>query len=175
MPKDKKPVELPEEEFKSKTQIKQEMHELQSLGERILALKPAIIAELPISERLRLALEETKRIKSHNARKRHMQFIGKLMRDQQIDLLRQAVDRQDTSSAEYNRIFHQLENWRDRLISDSNEALAEYLEHQPNADVQHLRQLIRNAKKELIEEKPPAHSRKLFRHLRKLAELKEKE
>ncbi len=174
MPRDKQPTELPEEELKSKTQIKQEMHDLQDLGRRLLELKPSVMAALPITERLRLALEETRRIKSNNARKRHMQFIGKLMRDQELELLLQAVDRQDTSSTEYNRIFHQLEKWRDRLINEDKEALSDYLADQPGADVQHLRQLIRNAKKELKEEKPPTYSRKLFRYLRELAELKEK-
>ncbi|MCL6415221.1 DUF615 domain-containing protein [Aestuariirhabdus sp. Z084] len=166
-------LDFDDEDYKSKTQVKQEMHELQALGMRLLELKPDVMAALPISERLRRALEETRRIKSHNALKRHRQFIGKLMRDEEIESLQQAVDRQDTSSAEYNRIFHQLERWRERLINESDAALQEYLQAYPTADIQYLRQLIRNSRKELEQQKPPASSRKLFRYLREQSELAE--
>ncbi|RRJ83714.1 ribosome biogenesis factor YjgA [Aestuariirhabdus litorea] len=166
-------VEFDDEEYKSKTQVKNEMHALQDLGMRLLDLKADVMAALPISERLRKALEETRRIKSNNALKRHRQFIGKLMRDEDIEPLQKAVDRQDSSSAEYNRIFHQLERWRERLIGEGDEALQAYLQAYPSADIQYLRQLIRNSRKELELQKPPASSRKLFRYLREQSELAE--
>ncbi|WP_426416079.1 ribosome biogenesis factor YjgA [Aestuariirhabdus sp. LZHN29] len=170
---DNESVDFDDEDYKSKTQVKNEMHELQALGMRLLDLKPDVMTSLPITERLRRALEETRRIKSNNALKRHRQYIGKLMRDEDLEPLQQAVDRLDTSSAEYNRIFHQLERWRERLISEGNETLQEYLDTYPAADIQHLRQLIRNSRKELELQKPLASSRKLFRYLREQSELAE--
>ncbi|MDE1462731.1 ribosome biogenesis factor YjgA [Spartinivicinus poritis] len=157
-------------EFKSKTQVKKEMHALQAMGERLITLPAKVFERLPLTPRLREALEETKRITSFNARKRHFQFIGKLMRDQDLETIQNVLNHFDTASDEYNRQFHLMERWRDRLLAEGNTALAEFVEAYPAADRQHLRQLIRNALKEQQQSKPPAGSRKLFRYIRDLAE-----
>ena len=157
-------------EYVSKSEIKREMHALKDMGARLMVMKPSMLDKLPLNERLRNALDESKRIKSHNARKRHLGFIGKLMQDQDIEPIEQFLARLDSSSEEYNRHFHQLERWRDRLIAEGQPALTEYLDKFPAADHQHIRQLVRNAKKEAELEKPPAAARKLFKYLREVGE-----
>ena len=93
------------------------------------------------------------------------------MQDEDLEPIRELLSRLDASSEEFNRRFHQLERWRDRLISGDNKVLTEYLEQYPEADHQHIRQLVRNAKKEADQSKPPASARKLFKYLREVDEL----
>ena len=102
---------------KSKTQIKRELHALQDLGARLTTLKPELIAKLPITDGLRKALAEAPKHTANAAKKRHVQFIGKLMRDQDIDAILALIDQVDSSTREYNERFHNLERWRDRLIA----------------------------------------------------------
>ena len=94
-------------------------------------MKPSLLDKLPLGDRLRAALDESKRIKSHNARKRHLGFIGKLMQEQDIEPIKELLSRLDSSSEEFNRRFHQLERWRDRLVTGDNKVLTEYLEQYP--------------------------------------------
>ncbi len=157
-------------EFVSKTQMKREMHELQDLGQRLLNLNPSQQAQLPLSEKLQEALETDRRISSNNAKKRHLQYVGRLMRLENVDAIRTYLERLDSSTEAFNQRFHQLELWRERLLNEGNEALTEYLNLHPQAEVQQMRQLIRKANKELKDGKPPASSRKLFRYLRSLEE-----
>ena len=156
--------------YVSKSEMKRDMDELKRIGARLMELKPALLDKLPLNDRLRDAIDESKRIKSHNARKRHIGFVGKLMVAQDIEPINKLLSQLDASSEDYHRRFHQLEKWRDRLIEDpgGNKALTEYLEQNPEADHQYIRQLIRNAHKESAENKPPAAARKLFKYLREV-------
>jgi len=158
-----------DEELKSKTQIKREMHALQELGNKLLQQKKEVLDRLDLNAEMRAAIEEMKRIKSHEARRRHLQYIGKLMRDVDVDQVREMVDRQEAGTQAYVRHFHQLEVWRDRLL-ESDDHLAAFAEEYPSADRQHLRQLLRNARREIELNKPPAAARKLFKYIRELAE-----
>lgn len=154
----------------SKSQLKRDMERLQKLGARLLELKADQLAQLSLSDEMRAALREMGRIKSREARRRHLQYIGKLMRSEDEASIREFIERQDAGSAAQKRFLHELENWRDRLIAEGDGALGEYLDAHPTADRQQLRQLIRNARREHELEKPPAASRKLFRYLRDLSE-----
>ncbi|WP_422135076.1 ribosome biogenesis factor YjgA [Endozoicomonas sp. ALD040] len=156
--------------YVSKSELKRDMDELKAMGARLMDMKPAMLDKLPLNERLREALDESKRIKSNNARKRHLGFIGKLMRDQELEPIQKYLDSLDSTSEEYSRRFHQLERWRDRLINEGHEVLTEYLDKYPEADHQHIRQLVRNAQKEAVQDKPPAAFRKLFKYLREVDE-----
>lgn len=163
--------EHPEEEL-SKTEIKRQMHALQVLGVKIAELGAAKRSKLPLNDRLQQAIDEFNRIKSNSARKRQMQYIGKLLRaEEDIEAVKQALARYTEGEQAHTQLFHQLERWRDRLINEGNNALQTYIESYPNADIQHLRQLIRNANKELKQQKPPASARKIFQYLRQMAEL----
>ncbi|GAB2796239.1 ribosome biogenesis factor YjgA [Halomonas shantousis] len=155
----------------SKTQRKQEMHALQALGERIIALNDAERAHLPLSDDMLAAVEETSRIRSHEGRRRHMQYVGKVMRGEDLEGIRNAFEAFDQEKARRDQSFHRLEKWRDRLIAEESETVEAFIAEYPDVDRQALRQLIRNAKRENELDKPPTNARKLFRLLRDTAGL----
>ena len=156
---------------KSKTQIKRELHALQDLGARLTTLKPDLIARLPLTDGLRKALAEAPKHTANAAKKRHVQFIGKLMRDQDIEAILALIDQVDSSTREYNERFHALERWRDRLIAGDDATLESFVADYPEADRQHLRSLIRHAQHEATRNKPPSAARKIFKYIRDLDEV----
>ncbi|MDY7218271.1 ribosome biogenesis factor YjgA [Denitrificimonas sp. JX-1] len=158
------------DEEKSKSQIKREMLALQELGLRLSDLKPELLDNMPLSDELRKALAETSKHTAHIARKRHSQFLGKLLRTHDIDAIMQPVKLMDSQTREYNDRFHALERWRDRLISEGDAALQSFVTDYPETDTQHLRSLIRHAQHELTRNKPPTASRKIFKYIRDLDE-----
>lgn len=149
----------------SKTQRKKEMTALQDMGTQLVKLPRGRLEKLDLPEALLDALLEAQRITSHGAIRRQMQFIGKLMRDVDAEAIGEqlAVIRGESDSAKAE--FHSLERWRTRLL-EQDDALTEWLARHPDADAQQMRQLIRNARKETAEGKPPKSSRALFRLLR---------
>lgn len=155
----------------SKSELKRQMLALQEVGKSLLELTATQIKTLKLDEELLDALAEYKRIKSHEARRRQLQRIGKLMRSRDSDSIKAAMGIYDSSSAVHNQHFQNLEYWRDRLIAD-DAAVAEFFELWPDCEIQLLRQMIRNTRQEAAAEKPPASSKKLFRYLRQLAEPK---
>ncbi len=155
----------------SKSELKRQMLALQEVGKKLLDLTATQLKTLALDEELLEALAEYKRIKSHEARRRQLQRIGKLMRSRDSEKIQAAMDIYDSSSSVHAQHFQNLEYWRDRLIAE-DAALAEFVELWPSCEVQLLRQMIRNTRQEAATEKPPATSRKLFRYLRKLAEPK---
>lgn len=152
----------------SKSQRKRDMLALQDLGAELVRLPPASLDGLDLPEALSNALADCRRITAHEARRRQMQYIGRLMRD--IDAApiaeRLAALRGESDAARAE--FHALERWRTRLL-DSDEALAGWLLEYPDSDVQRLRQLVRNARKEAGEARPPRAGRELFRLLRAIS------
>ncbi len=96
--------DFPEE--KSKSQVKRELHALQELGQRLTTLKPELLDRLPITEALRRALADAPKHTANVAKKRHVQYIGKLMREQDIPAVLALVDQMDASTREYNERFH---------------------------------------------------------------------
>lgn len=161
------PVTDDEELIKSKSQLKREMHALQELGKRMMDLGDEQLSSLPISETLKAAIIESRRIRQHEARRRHLQYVGKVIRNEEDpDGLRRAVEAFDAGSEEHTRRHHLAERWRDRLIAEGNTAVAGFVEHCPTTDVQHLRNLLRNAQKDVKSGNNTGHSRKLFRYLR---------
>lgn len=157
---------------KSKSQIKRELHALQDLGERLTTFKAELLDKLPLSSALRKALDEAPKHKAHVARKRHIQYIGKLMRDQDIPAIMALINQIDSSTREYNERFHALERWRDRLVAEGDAAFEAFVSEYPETDRQHLRGLIRLAQQEASQNKPPATLRKIFKYIRELDEAK---
>jgi len=153
----------------SKTRRKAAMHALQDLGQELLALSNDRLAQLDLPEILFDAIREGKRISAHGAMARHRQYIGKLMREIDTAPISEQLARWKGLHQEDNARFHQLEKWRERLLQD-DQALSELLARYPQADSQHLRTLIRNARKEAEQMKPPRSSRELFKQLRALTE-----
>ena len=158
----------PEQETPSKSQVKREMQALQDLGERLMALNPQAWDTFPLSAELREALEESRRIKGHNAMRRHIRRLGKLLREEDTEQVALLFRQFDRDHAQQTRHQHLLERWRERLLNEGDAALQELLLLCPTADRQQLRQLIRSGQKEREMEKPPAAQRKLFRYLRDL-------
>jgi len=156
--------------YVSKSQLKRESHALQALGEELVSLPAAKLATIPMPEELAEAVALARKIKAHGGRKRQMQYIGKVMRSIDAAPIEQALaNLRNTAGREAAR-FHRLEQWRDRLLEQGDEALGALLEEFPSADRQHLRQLIRNAQREAAQNKPPKSAREIFRYLRDLAE-----
>lgn len=161
-----------DENFVSRSQKKREVEALQSLGERLVDLKPGQLDKLPIDETLRTAIDMAKTLPHRGALRRQMQYIGKLMRFADGEAIAEAIDRFDVTKEAHNKVFHKLEKWRDRLIANDkdNSMLDVIITEYPHTDIQHLRQLVRNAQKEVALNKPPAAARKLFKYLRELEE-----
>jgi ribosome-associated protein len=153
----------------SKSQAKREMEALQALGGQLVALKGDRLAKITMPDDLRQAIRDAQRFTKHEARRRQLQYIGRLMRDIDPAPLQAALDEINGVSAAANARHHALERLRDRLLAD--EAVAgEIAVSHPRADIQHLRQLRRNALKEQAAGKPPRAFRELFRVLRELEE-----
>lgn len=154
-----------QDEFLSKTKRKQEMHELQALGVALVALSESQLREMSLESRLYDAVLQAKRITSHEARRRQMQYIGRLMRDADAEPVRARLAAVEGHSAQATAHHRRLEAWRERLMED-DEALTEFVAAHPGADLQELRALLRNARKEAKEGKPPRAFRELFRFLK---------
>ena len=154
----------------SKSQRKREAHELLDLGKKLITMPEARLKSLPLDDDLRQEVEFARSIRSHGARKRQMMTVGKMLRNRDNETLMDAVNNIDQKNRQVHARFHHIEAWRDRLIEGSDQELSELLEQTPGINVQTLRQLIRNAKKEAKLGKPPAASRKLFKLLRETDE-----
>jgi ribosome-associated protein len=159
------PVVEEEELPPSKTKIKKQMHDLRDLGEELTGLGKDQIAQLDIPETLRDAIREMSRIKTFGAKRRQMQYIGKLMRDVDTAPIIAKLNTWKGISQQHIGYMHQLERWRERLL-ESDSALTELLTTYPQTDVQRLRTLIRNALKERETGKPAKNFRELFQVLR---------
>jgi len=154
---------------KSKSQVKREMEALQNLGLKLTELKPIQLKKMPIGEDLLQAIKESYNIRQREAKRRHLQFIGKLMRDEDGEAIQYALDEFDSSSQRFAQQLHQIESWREKLILEGNDALSEFIaNHDGSIDVQHLRQLVRNAKKDKQNDKNTGSAKKLFQFLRSL-------
>ena len=153
------------EERPSKTQRKQAMHDLQSLGERLVGLNATQLQQVDLPEALLEAVQETARIKSHEGRRRHMQYIGKLMREVDPEPIREKLAAWDGTSREHTAREHEIERWRHRLLEEE-EALGQFAALHPQADLQRIRVLTRNTRAERDAGRAPKSYRELYRALR---------
>lgn len=161
-----------EDEAPSKSALKRESTALQELGEALCELSPAELDKIPIEDSALLdAIHEAKRIQKHGALRRHRQYIGKLMRRIDAEPLREALEALHQTRHDEAAAFQALEAQREALIRGGDAQLGEFIAANPDADRQHLRQLVREAQREQKAGKPPAASRRLFRYLRTLREM----
>ncbi len=136
----------------SKTDAKRESEELQELGEQLLTLRPDLFKPLPLPDKLADALADAKRITNFEGKRRQMQFVGKLMRQLDPEVLqavRHALELQRLGHSHDTEQLHQAEEWRDRLIA-SDEAVQEWIGRYPGTDTQQLRALVRQARKDAV-------------------------
>jgi ribosome-associated protein len=156
--------DLEEELPKSKSQIKREMHELQALGKQLVELPTKQLFDIPLSEKIRDAIVAAKTLK-HGAIRRQLQYIGRLMQKEDEESIRTMLHKLQQPHKDEVRAFHQLEQWREQLLLSDQDLLNELAIKFENFDRQHVRQLIRNAKKEQELNKPPKSARLLFKYL----------
>ena len=155
----------------SRSENRRQALEVLALGEQLVGLTPAQLAKLPIPEDLMPHIEYTKRITSHGARKRQLAFLAKQMRresDEALQAIRDVLDASSEVSRREVAQMHRVEQWRERLLSQGDAALAELIAQFPDADRQQLRTLVRNALAEKARNKPPRAFRELFQVLREL-------
>ena len=155
----------------SRSENRRQALEVLALGEQLVGLTPAQLAKLPIPEDLMPHIEYTKRITSHGARKRQLAFLAKQMRresDETLQAIRDVLDASSEVSRREVAQMHRVEQWRERLLSQGDAALAELIAQFPDADRQQLRTLVRNALAEKARNKPPRAFRELFQVLREL-------
>lgn len=148
----------------SKSQRKRDMHALQALGVALVRLRRDQLQRIDLPPELREAIEFAHHVTSHEARRRHMQYLGKLMRQVDAEAIRAAMDRVTGDSRAAIALMHLAERWRDRLIAD-DAALTEFVAAVPAADVQWLRSAIRAARREAATQQAPRHARELYRWL----------
>jgi ribosome-associated protein len=160
-----------EEDFgPSKSEVKRQMLARQDLAKTLSELSSDAIKSLPVDDRLKEKLLETEKIKTFGAIKRHTLFLGKLMRaydDEEIAAIQERLDAiQGVNKAEIAK-FHFLERLRDELVQ-SDDRLTQFIKDHPQIEVQALRTLIRNARKEKEQNKPPKSFREIFQLLKTL-------
>ena len=155
------------DEIVSKTQRKKQMLELQDLGKQLVELPDAQLAAMELEPALEQAVLEARRMKSHEAKRRQLQYIGRLMRDVDAAPIRERLAALSGSSARAAAAHRRLEALRERLLAD-DEALTQFAAEHPGIDVQKLRSLIRQVRHDRDAGRPPRGYRDLFRLLKDL-------
>ena len=154
----------------SKSELKRQMTERQKLAEVLAALSSDALKSIPMDDLIKTAIAETPKIKSFEAIRRHKQYLGKLMRflnEEELETIQKRLDAiQGVSKAETAKL-HFLESYRDKLITN-DETFTALIEKFPDMDIQNMRTLIRNARREKEQNKPPKAYREIFRVLKDL-------
>jgi ribosome-associated protein len=154
----------------SKSELKRQMTQLQKLGEQLLGLPPLELEKMQLPETLLEALALARRIKSREAKRRQLQYIGKLMRGIDAEPIRLNLLQREQGRQLAQRRFHQLEQMRDRLVNNGPGEIEQVMTRFPTADRTRLGHLVRAAGRERDNQKAPKSARSLFRYLRELDE-----
>ncbi|OOF22329.1 hypothetical protein BZJ19_14875 [Salinivibrio proteolyticus] len=163
-----KPAPWEEEEeiiWVSKSEMKRDMLALQELGEELVKLKPAVLEKFPLDDDLYTAIVDAQRLKNE-ARRRQLQYVGKLMRSRDPEPIQAALDKLQNKHAQQSAELHKLEKLRDRVVDEGDDAINDVMLQYPEADRQRLRQLARQAKKERQQNKPPKAYREIFQYIK---------
>ena len=152
----------------SKSELKRQSTELQKLGEQLIEAPRDRVKRVPMPEELRDAILMCQTITNHEGKRRQVQFVGKLMRsldEEEVAVIQRTIESWKGTSRAEAAALHALERRRDKLLAD-DKALTQLLEEHPHLDAQQLRTLIRNARKEQAEHKPPKAYREIFQILK---------
>lgn len=158
-----------ENSTKSKSRIKREFNALQDLAKALISSTYIKLDALPADERVVLEIGKARTMR-RAALKRQIQFIGGLLQHEDVDVLRQHLNDVEHPHQESVALFHELEVLRDAMVADEDGAFDKVVARFPEADRQHLRQLMRNSHKETLKKAPPKSARAIFRYLRELHE-----
>ena len=151
----------------SKSEIKRDAEQLKKLGAKLVELTTTNLEKIPLDETLLDAVELAQRLQKE-AKRRQLQYIGKLLRNIDVEPIQEALDKLENKHNQQQVILHKLELLRDELIAKGDDALADLLNSYPQTDRQHLRNLIRSAQKEKEQNKPPKAYREIFQYLKEL-------
>ncbi|MFA9273610.1 MAG: ribosome biogenesis factor YjgA [Candidatus Aquirickettsiella gammari] len=160
----------PEYDRPSKSELKRQMTALQKMGQELVDSARDRVKRVPMPEDVRDAILECQNITNHEGRRRQMQYVGKKMRtldEAEVALIQKTIDSWKGASKSETAAMHSLERKREKLLA-KDEALTELMAENPELDVQHLRTLIRNARKEQAENKPPKAYREIFQILKEI-------
>ena len=152
---------MEEDDFISKTRRKQEMHDLQDLGKALVKLSREQLARIDMPESLRDAVNDCRRFTKHEAIRRQMQYIGKIMRDIDAGPIAAQLAEIEAPSKRQTALFHVAERWRADLM-ESPDAIARFVKEYPEADPHRLRSLAEQAREEKRASKPLRRYRELF-------------
>jgi ribosome-associated protein len=158
----------------SKSELKRQSSDLQKLGEQLVAEARDRVKRVPMPEDVRDAILMCQTITNHEGRRRQLQFVGKKMRtldEEEIAVIQRTIDSWKGASKAETAALHALERRREKLLAD-DKALTQLLGEHPELDGQHLRTLIRNARKEQAENKPPKAYREIFQILKDIGKTK---
>lgn len=159
-----------EYERPSKSQLKRDMTALQKLGQELIDQPRDRVKRVPMPNDVRDAILECQLIKDHEGRRRQLQFVGKKMRTldpDEVATIQRTIDSWKGASKAETATMHSFEKKRDKLLAN-DKVLTELVQQHPELDAQHMRTLIRNARKELAENKPPKAYREIFQILKQL-------
>lgn len=153
----------------SRSQRRREALDVLQLADALMDAPEGLVAQLALDDELSALVADSRRIRQQIARKRQTQFLAKQLRkldDDTLATLRAGLEHDREQTRRETAELHRLETWRERLIAEGDDALAQWLERHPGSDRTHLRQLIRQAQRERRDDVPPHASRELFRALR---------
>ncbi len=151
----------------SKSEIKRDAEDLKQLGEKLVNLTKANLTKVPLDDSLKDAIELAQRLQKE-ARRRQLQYIGKLLRSIDAEPIREALEKIENKHNQQQAMLHKLEILRDELVAKGDAALTDLLNEYPSADRQQLRNLIRAAQKEKEQNKPSKAYREIYQILRTL-------
>lgn len=154
------------DDLPSRSQLKRDSQELRDMGAQLVQMPNAHLDKIAMDSTLLAAIKEARRLKSNDARRRQIQYIGKLMRNMDLTEIRNSVEKLNHQSQTFRQHFAMLEQWRDRLIDEGNDAIEEFLTAFPNAD----RQQIRNLSRQAGREKTGSAKTKLFKYLKQISD-----
>ena len=152
---------MDEDDFISKTRRKKQMHELQQVGAELVALSPEQLARIEMPESLREAVEDARRFTRHEARRRQIQYIGRIMRDIDAGPIVEQLAALTAPSKRQTALFHVAERWRQELLADGS-ALERFVKEFPEADPHRIRSMVDEAREEKRASRPPRRFRELF-------------
>ena len=159
-----------EYERPSKSELKRQVNELQKLGEQLVDEPRDRVKRVPMPDDVKDAILECQKITDHEGRRRQLQFVGKKMRtldEDEVAVIQRTIEGWRGASKADTAALHAIERKREKLLAD-DKALTQLLADYPELDAQHLRTLIRNARKEQAENKPPKAFREIFQILKDL-------
>ena len=154
----------------SKSQLKRESHALQELGKELVKMPEGKLQQFDLPEPLKLAIYEARKLKNREAKRRHLQYIGKLMRVSDTSGIKRTFSEMAQKSLIYRQHLKRLEQWQVKIINQGTSAINTFLETYPKADRQKLRNLQRQINRETELKRPPTAKRKLFDYIKTLHE-----